>query len=156
MVSEPIPYKYERKRRGQQSKGGWDCKGRVGWMSVFTMGLGCHWESVIWVKIDGGERRIYKEIQGKNVLERGDNWNKGSKWELRIVRNSWQAAHYFRCIVRLDLCLFWAIELQSSVVMSWLEIGMAHTLLQIAFLCVVTVPTLSFLCIICEIQESVW
>lgn len=83
MVSEPIPYKYERKRRGQQSKGGWDCKGRVGWMSVFTMGLGCHWESMIWVKIDVGERGIYKEIQGKKVLERRDNWNKGSKWELR-------------------------------------------------------------------------
>lgn len=54
----------------------------------------------------------------------------------------------------MNPCLFWAAERQSPVFTSWLEIGMAQTLLQIPSLYVVAVPTLLFLCITCEIQKS--
>lgn len=132
---------------GLQGEGGWDVSftvgsGRVSLRRFYLNKDQWGWKSELWR--GPGEACSSKRRQHTPKALTGST---------ECMRTGKETAT-FHYIVLLDPCLFWAVERQSPVFMSWPETGMAQTLLQIPSLYVVAVPTLLFLCITCEIQKS--
>lgn len=143
------------KKGREQGRGDGDCEGRIGWEISFYSGV-----RVVLIEKVRFAWRLMEVKEWAMERSRGRMFWEEETAKARVgVCSAWRIAGRlstaFCYIVLLDLCLFWAVELCSSVFVSWPETGMAYALLWIPSFYVVAVPTLSFCCITFKIQEFV-